>query len=129
GVALLTRPNGALLLLPLCLALWRPHLRVRSLVAPAAIVAVAVLVVAPWTVRNARVMHAFVPVSTQVGYTLAGTYNDASRADSSQPALWREAEHGASPEYARLVQRASTQGWDELRLGRRMRSQAVAEIR
>src|SRR5204862_472046 len=36
------------------------------------------LVVAPWAVRNAIELHAFVPVSTETGNTLAGTYNDAS---------------------------------------------------
>ena len=29
----------------------------------------------PWTARNAHVLHAFVPVSTEGGYTLAGQYN------------------------------------------------------
>ena len=130
GVAILTRTNGAVLLIPLCLAAWAPRgLRPRSLGAPALILAAAALVVAPWTVRNALVLHAFVPVSTQVGYTLAGTYNEASRTDPRSPALWREAEHGQSPEYERILERASAQGWSELKLGRRMQSKAQAEIR
>lgn len=29
----------------------------------------------PWTLRNAVTMHQFIPVSTQAGFTLAGTYN------------------------------------------------------
>jgi 4-amino-4-deoxy-L-arabinose transferase-like glycosyltransferase len=130
GLAILTRTNGLLLLVPLCLAAWRaPWTRLRSLAPPAAVLATAVLVVAPWTLRNAAVLHAFVPVSTQAGYTLAGTYNEASRADGRSPALWREAEHGDSPEYADLVDRAARERWGEVKLGRRMQSQALAEIR
>ena len=34
---------------------------------------VAVLVVSPWTIRNQRTLHHFVPVSTQLGSALAGT--------------------------------------------------------
>src|SRR5436190_19664751 len=33
-------------------------------------VVAAVLTVIPWTVRNLLTVHAFVPVSTEVGYTL-----------------------------------------------------------
>jgi 4-amino-4-deoxy-L-arabinose transferase-like glycosyltransferase len=81
GLAVLTRANGAVLLLPLGLAVWteRPRWRMRSLLAPAALVAVTILTVAPWTARNAFAFHAFVPVSTDLGPTLAGTYNAHSR--------------------------------------------------
>jgi 4-amino-4-deoxy-L-arabinose transferase-like glycosyltransferase len=81
GAAVLTRANGAVLLLPLGLAVWtgRPRWRVRALLAPAVLVLVAVLTVAPWTTRNAVAFHAFVPVSTDLGPTLAGTYNAHSR--------------------------------------------------
>ena len=41
---------------------------------------------APGTIRNADVLHAFVPVSTETGNTLAGTYNPASLADGR----WRD---------------------------------------
>jgi hypothetical protein len=91
-------------------------------------VAAAVLVVAPWTVRNLLTLHALVPVSTEVGYTLAGTYNQASRADQHWPAVWKEAEHGASPEYASILFYASTQRWDERKLGDRLLSAAIADI-
>jgi 4-amino-4-deoxy-L-arabinose transferase-like glycosyltransferase len=81
GLAVLTRANGAALLLPLGLAVWteRPRLRLRSLLAPAVLVVVAVLTVAPWTIRNAVAFHSLVPVSTDLGPTLAGTYNAGSR--------------------------------------------------
>jgi hypothetical protein len=47
---------------------------------------VGVLTVAPWTIRNAIVLGAFVPVSTEAGNTLAGTYNEKSAGDG----LWRD---------------------------------------
>ena len=53
------------------------------------LVAVALLVVAPWTIRNAVELRAFVPVTTQFGSALAGTYNDEARTDRENPASWR----------------------------------------
>ena len=38
--------------------------------------------------RNARVLHGFVPVATEVGPTLVGTYNDVSRLDPVDPGAW-----------------------------------------
>jgi 4-amino-4-deoxy-L-arabinose transferase-like glycosyltransferase len=91
GLAILTRANAFVLLAPLAVAAWdgRPRWTWRSLGPPVALVAVASLVVAPWTVRNAVVLHAFVPVSTQLGSALAGTYNDQARHDPENPASWR----------------------------------------
>jgi 4-amino-4-deoxy-L-arabinose transferase-like glycosyltransferase len=81
GLAILTRTTGVLVLLPLALAVWRPRewRSARSHLAPALLIICAVLVVAPWTIRNAVVMDAFLPVSDQDGFTLVGTYNDTSR--------------------------------------------------
>lgn len=72
GLAALTRPNGIVLLLPLALALgsWR-----RAGVLAAA----AVLTIAPWTIRNYVVMDSVVPVASNTGKTLAGTYNPKAR--------------------------------------------------
>ena len=36
----------------------------------------ALVTVSPWTIRNAVVFDRFIPVSTQLGSALAGTYND-----------------------------------------------------
>ena len=131
GMAELTRTNAVLLILPLGLAVWtaRPRRHPRALVAPVLLVTCAVLTVAPWTIRNALVVHRFVPVSTEIGYTLAGTYNQASRADRHWPAVWKEAEHGASPEYSPLVFYASVQRWDEVAFGERLLDAALADIR
>ena len=91
GLAILTRANALVLLLPLGLAVWdgRPRLSRAALGPPVVLRLVALLVVAPWTVRNARQFHAFIPVSTQLGSALAGTYNDDARHDRRDPASWR----------------------------------------
>lgn len=90
GLASLTRFNGPLLLLPVALLVWtgRPRRRPAALLRPLAAVAVAVAVVAPWTIRNAVEIHAFIPVSTEAGGTLAGTYNRLSRADPRDSGAW-----------------------------------------
>jgi 4-amino-4-deoxy-L-arabinose transferase-like glycosyltransferase len=79
GLAALTRSTGAVLALALIAGLWFATRRGRRLRSMAVFAAAAVLVVAPWTARNARVLGAFVPVSTEIGPTLLGTYNQAAR--------------------------------------------------
>jgi 4-amino-4-deoxy-L-arabinose transferase-like glycosyltransferase len=75
GLASLTRSNGPVLALPLLAGVWS-----RGRPAPAAaLAAAALLTIAPWTVRNAVVLHAFVPISTETGVTLLGTYNVGAR--------------------------------------------------
>jgi 4-amino-4-deoxy-L-arabinose transferase-like glycosyltransferase len=73
GLAVLSRANGAVLLVPLALAVPRRAIPV--------LLAGAVLAVAPWTLRNLAVLHAPVPVSTDLGQTLAGTYNPVAAAN------------------------------------------------
>ncbi len=91
GLLTLTRPNAALVGVPLALALWRPRAagRRRRLKAPVVMLVLAAAVLTPWTVRNAIALHAFVPLSTDAGETLAGTYNDVSRHARVDPAGWR----------------------------------------
>jgi 4-amino-4-deoxy-L-arabinose transferase-like glycosyltransferase len=105
GLAILTRANAAILLAPLVVAVWdgRPRWSWRALAPPAALVAVALGTVAPWTIRNAVVFDTFVPVSTQLGTALAGTYNDAARTDLEHPASWRSLRR--VPDYQYLVGR------------------------
>ena len=79
GAAALTRPAGLLLLL--ALALCAGGRRAALLV-----VCLGALTIAPWTIRNAVVFHAFIPISTEAGNTLAGTYNPKSAGDG----LWRD---------------------------------------
>jgi 4-amino-4-deoxy-L-arabinose transferase-like glycosyltransferase len=85
GLAILGRANAIILLAPLALAVFRPW----SFGKPVVLCVAAALTVAPWTVRNYDTFHAFVPVSTQFGSALAGTYNSEARADKVNPASWR----------------------------------------
>jgi 4-amino-4-deoxy-L-arabinose transferase-like glycosyltransferase len=91
GVAALSRSNGILLVPVLAVGVWcmRPRLSARALAAPAALVAGAALALAPWAVRNAVELDALVPISTQGGFGLAGTYNDQARTDADYRGGWR----------------------------------------
>jgi 4-amino-4-deoxy-L-arabinose transferase-like glycosyltransferase len=97
GLATLTREIGWALLLPVAWLVWtadgdgwrdRRSWRLHLLAAPAGAVLLSLAVVAPWTIRNAVVLHAFVPVTTTPGIGLAGTYNQTSYSNKSSPALW-----------------------------------------
>ncbi|MBV9818090.1 MAG: glycosyltransferase family 39 protein [Solirubrobacterales bacterium] len=131
GVAELTRTNAVVIWPLLAYALWLagPRRSWRGRLRPLVVVAVATLTVAPWTLRNWLVLHAFVPVSTEIGYTLAGTYNAASRAETHWPAVWKEAEHGASPEYGQILFTADIDHWNEVTYGDALQRQAITEIR
>jgi 4-amino-4-deoxy-L-arabinose transferase-like glycosyltransferase len=108
GLTILTRANALVLLLPLALAVWtaRPRFSPRALAAPAVLVVLALLTVSPWTIRNAVVFDRFIPVSTQLGSALAGTYNEQAFADKENPASWRAIRHVPSYRslYARIGQ-------------------------
>jgi 4-amino-4-deoxy-L-arabinose transferase-like glycosyltransferase len=105
GLTILTRANALVLLLPLGLAVWtgRPRFSPRALAVPAVLVVLALLTVSPWTIRNAVVFDRFIPVSTQLGSALAGTYNEQARADKENPASWRSIGH--VPSYQSLFAR------------------------
>jgi hypothetical protein len=70
GLAALTRPQGLIAVPAIALIAWRADRR-----AAVAIVAAALVAIAPWTIRNETALHAFVPISTEAGNTLAGMYN------------------------------------------------------
>jgi 4-amino-4-deoxy-L-arabinose transferase-like glycosyltransferase len=119
GLALLTRSNGALVVLVLALAAhrdgsWRS---LRSYRPTLALLAVAALVVAPWTIRNAVQFDRFIPVSDQDGYTLAGTYNATSKARSG---IWLTA--NVDPAMKRILD--TSRGLDEAELNERLRTAA-----
>jgi hypothetical protein len=59
------------------------------------LVGLAVVAIAPWTVRNAVELHAFVPISDETGITLAGTYNPFSANDPHLPYKWHLFSHVA----------------------------------
>jgi Dolichyl-phosphate-mannose-protein mannosyltransferase len=126
GLAALTHENGVLILVGLIPAVWtgRPRLKARSLAAPALLVALTVLVILPWTIRNALVMHTFIPVSDETGITLVGTYNAPSAANPQVPYKWRI--FYGIPGERPLIHEAST--LTEPQLGAKLQSQAIHYI-
>jgi len=118
GLAILTRVNGAVVLLPLLLALGRRPRHAAVLLGAAA------LTVAPWTMRNVTTLGAFVPVSTSASYTLAGTYNESARTDERFRYAWRPALF--DPQIGRLV--AAHPRDDEVTRGERLRDAATDHI-
>lgn len=89
GLGELTRSNGIALALPILVLVWeRPRRSWRSLRAPLVVLAVALLTLVPWTIRDARLFHRFVPITTGSGYALQGTYNDTSFKLTGVPAAW-----------------------------------------
>jgi hypothetical protein len=75
GLAALTRQEALFLPLVVLPMGWGRGVRLDA-VRRAALVAVAMLaVVVPWTVRNALMVHAFVPVATNAGTTLWSGHN------------------------------------------------------
>jgi hypothetical protein len=125
GLATLTRANGLLVLLPVAIAAWtgRPRFSAKALAAPAVVLASAALVVVPWTIRNAIVVHAFVPVSDEIGGTLAGTYNDVARRDSDRPASWHPPK--SVPRFRPIFQEVKALGLSEVTLENRLRTSAL----
>jgi hypothetical protein len=67
---------------------WPKVSGARRFLPTAAGLAISMAVAAPWTIRNAVVMHSFIPVSDELGGALAGTYNPVSAADKTQPGYW-----------------------------------------
>ena len=126
GLAALTRSNGLAALPPLAVLVWatRPRWSRRALAAPAVLAAAAALTLVPWTMRNASVLDAFVPVSTQSGYALAGTYNDEAREHPRFPAIW------VPPWRVDALQPVyMDRGLDEVELSAELRDRALDYIR
>ena len=91
GAAALTRANGVFLLIPIGFLLWvkRPRFSLRALAPPLIALAATIVVLVPWTIRNAQVFHRFVPLDTGTGYTLDGTFNAAVQTKEHRfPAMW-----------------------------------------
>jgi 4-amino-4-deoxy-L-arabinose transferase-like glycosyltransferase len=88
GLASLTRGNGVVLLAPIIFLVWtgRPRHTLHAARAPATVIVATLLTLAPWAIRNAIELHALVPLTSETGYALAGTYNAEAQATRS---LWR----------------------------------------
>jgi O-antigen/teichoic acid export membrane protein len=122
GLATLARPNGAVLLVLALVALWgAPRLSLRAVIRPALVLLAAVVVIAPWTIRNARLLHAFVPVTTSGWITASGMFNETTRSDPRHPAAWRLPT--ADPEVARIIARYAPQG--EIALTKQLRRHSL----
>jgi 4-amino-4-deoxy-L-arabinose transferase-like glycosyltransferase len=95
GLCALTRSNGMIVLVAIAVLAasgGRPGM-MRRILQAVLVLSCGVLVIAPWTVRNAVVLHHLVPISTETGGTLVGTYNATSRADHAEPATWLGLSH------------------------------------
>jgi 4-amino-4-deoxy-L-arabinose transferase-like glycosyltransferase len=126
GLTTLTHENGILILPPLIAAVWTdtPRLTPRSLAFPALLIAATVVTIAPWTIRNAIVMHDFIPVTDENGITLVGTYNVASAATKPVPYKWRI--FYGIPGERTLIRESSH--LTEPQIGSRLQSQALHYI-
>ncbi len=92
GLATLTRAEGILLgiVITIPLGVFLRPLTTRARISRIAIaLGIAMAVVAPWTIRNAVKLHAFVPVSNNVATLIDGANCDATY-NGSQIGLWRE---------------------------------------
>jgi 4-amino-4-deoxy-L-arabinose transferase-like glycosyltransferase len=88
GVSLLVRPSNEFVLLGALVA-WSVSRGWRSGLGHTVLAAVvAILVVVPWTVRNAIVMHGFIPISMQDAAAY-GTFNGQAANDPVWPYAWR----------------------------------------
>lgn len=91
GLTVLCRETAVLLLVP---AWWLVVSALRkgpgtNLAKSLAVVTVcAIVVVAPWTIRNESRLHAFIPVSDSPGEALAGEYNATTAHDNTNLARW-----------------------------------------
>ena len=76
GLAMLVRGNAVLMVaLMIPWSVWQFRRTPRLLVRGLAISVVALLMIVPWTIRNYRIFHGFVPFQTEGGDTLLGSYN------------------------------------------------------
>jgi 4-amino-4-deoxy-L-arabinose transferase-like glycosyltransferase len=126
GLAALTRPTA--LPLPLLMAAWawvpigltvQPRERLRQI---AFLLLGTALVVAPWTLRNAAVLKAFVPVTTGAGRALLDSNNDRVWND---PAL----RGNALTVYAIEPYASELRGHSEPETDRRARAMALTFLR
>lgn len=97
GLCALTRSNGIIVLIAVSaltvFAAGDGRLGRRRLRSALLVLTCGVLTIVPWTVRNAVVLKHLVPISTESGGTLVGTYNSTSRADRAEPATWLGLSH------------------------------------
>ena len=79
GLAALTRGEGFLFPVIVLAMWWWRGLRRQAILRALAVAAVMLVTVAPWTIRNAVVVHAFVPVATNASDTLWSGHNSSAQ--------------------------------------------------
>lgn len=89
GLLVLTRPILAVLVVPVIMLLYRRRPALRALAPAGAVLLAGIMVVTPWLVRDRLTMHSWIPLTTQDGYVLSGTYNATSATDPRLPGVWR----------------------------------------
>jgi 4-amino-4-deoxy-L-arabinose transferase-like glycosyltransferase len=91
GLAALARGNGLELIVPVCFLVWveRPRRSWASAKAPLIVIAAMIAVLTPWTIRNFAQFHQFVPITTEGGYAVAGTYSADAQNQKRFPVLWQ----------------------------------------
>lgn len=117
ALAALTRSNGIVLLLPVLLGAWVARRRAAD--AGIALLC-AVVVLVPWTVRNASALGSFSPLGTQSGFTMAGAWNAEAAKDGEYFAAWRVPID--LPVYADVMKQPGT---TEADVDRELRSRAL----
>lgn len=90
GACLLIRPSDVLLVAGVAVAAWATAGWRRGTALAALTVLAALLVVAPWTYRNDRVEHGFLPISLQDAAAY-GTFNSDSANSKVYPYEWQAA--------------------------------------
>jgi Dolichyl-phosphate-mannose-protein mannosyltransferase len=93
--------------------------------AVALLVVTTVLMILPWTIRNAVEVHHFIPVSDETGITLVGTYNRTSAANPRVPYKWLF--FWKIPEDQQLVKTVGS--YTEPALSAKLQTQALNYIR
>lgn len=122
GLAILTRNTGFVLAIPIAVGLWQGRERPlgQAVAGPLVALACACAVITPWLLRDAAEFGRFVPVTTSGGIALAGTYNQASLADSDSHGAWRNPQ--VVPEFTHLFREP---GLDESEVDRILREDAL----
>src|SRR5215467_6405979 len=93
GLLSLTRPNGTIVIVLFviwcAIMVWQKFLSLRMTIRGVLVsTLIAIVLIAPWTIRNYLVSHAFVPIATGDGTVLLGAYNDQVLARSAYLGGW-----------------------------------------
>lgn len=113
GLSALTRAEGlffaVVLLIPLVISLRSLATKRRALLALIAI-GTAILVVVPWTIRNAVQLHAFVPISNNIGTAVDGANCDLTYSVRKSRCGGRRSLNSASQRVAGRRRRRASRG-------------------